>query len=152
MSRFPLRSEWNTIWWPSGDQSGLKSPAGSVVNCRGSPPTTGTTYRSGFPFLSESNTSQRPSAETSTSSMVSFPDVIRVAPRMETGPREGTGMDQILEYEISREYAIRPPFRLTFKPCASAPVVRRWGLPSGAPPPLMRCRYTSRVPSRSDIQ
>ena len=61
------------------------------------------TYSSGLPLRSESKTSQRPSADTSTSSMVSFPVLIRVAPRMETGPRGGIGIDQMLLHVVNRE-------------------------------------------------
>ena len=56
-----------------------------------------------LPLRSESNASQRPSALTSTVSMVSLPVVIRVAPRTETGPRAGTGRDQTADQLLRRE-------------------------------------------------
>src|SRR5260221_13059846 len=103
MLRFPPRREWKTIRRPSGDHRGLKSPAESVVIWRASPPVAGITYRSALPPRSESNASHRPSGDTSTSSMVSLPVVIRLAPRIETVPRTATGLAQMLVQVLHRE-------------------------------------------------
>src|SRR5437667_6492 len=71
-----------------------------------------------LPFRSELNTSQRPSRETFTLSIVWSPVVTGRAAAIDAAPMVGTGMDQMLERVRKRAYASR-------RPSAERPIV--WG-------------------------